>query len=81
MWSVDSLDWKSRNAAAVNEKVMSNVAPGSIVLLHDIHASTADALPQLLTSLGKQGYQMVTVSQLLELRNKKDIGPYYGKIG
>ncbi|UOQ92034.1 polysaccharide deacetylase family protein [Halobacillus shinanisalinarum] len=81
MWSVDSLDWKSRNATAVNEEVMSNVAPGSIVLLHDIHPSTADALPQLLTSLEKQGYQMVTVSQLLELREKKGVGPYYGKIG
>ncbi len=80
MWSVDSLDWKSRNAAAVNEEVMSNVAPGSIVLLHDIHPSTADALPQLLSSLEEQGYQMVTVSQLLELWDEKGVGPYYGKI-
>ncbi|WP_277680271.1 polysaccharide deacetylase family protein [Gracilibacillus dipsosauri] len=81
MWSVDSFDWKSRNAAAVNEEVMSNVAPGSIVLLHDIHSSTADALPQLLSSLEKQGYQMVTVSQLLELWDEKGVGPHYGKIG
>ncbi|MFD1850670.1 polysaccharide deacetylase family protein [Oceanobacillus bengalensis] len=80
MWSVDSFDWKSRSAEAVNEEVMSNVAPGSIVLLHDIHPSTADALPQLLTSLDKQGYQMVTVSQLLELWNEKGVGPHYGKI-
>ncbi|WP_339177125.1 polysaccharide deacetylase family protein [Oceanobacillus sp. FSL W7-1293] len=79
MWSVDSLDWKSRNAAAVNEEVMSNVSPGSIVLMHDIHPSTADALPQLLTSLEEQGYQMVTVSQLLELWDEKDVGPHYGK--
>ncbi|GAA0595269.1 peptidoglycan-N-acetylmuramic acid deacetylase PdaC [Virgibacillus siamensis] len=81
MWSVDSLDWKSRNAAAVNEEVMSNVTSGSIVLMHDIHPSTADALPQLLTSLEKQGYQMVTVSQLLELWDEKGVGPFYGKVG
>ena len=81
MWSVDSFDWKSRNAEAVNEEVMSHVVPGSIVLLHDIHSSTADALPQLLTSLEEQGYQMVTISQLLELWNEEGVGPYYGKIG
>ncbi|GIN11041.1 peptidoglycan-N-acetylmuramic acid deacetylase PdaC [Shouchella clausii] len=79
MWSVDSLDWKSRDAVAVNEEVMSNVSPGSIVLMHDIHPSTADALPQLLTSLEEQGYQMVTVSQLLELWDEKGVGPHYGK--
>lgn len=79
LWSVDSLDWKSRDAAAVNEEVMSHVTSGSIVLLHDIHSSTADALPQLLTSLTDQGYQMVTVSQLLELWNEKGVGPHYGK--
>lgn len=81
LWSVDSLDWKSRNKDAVNEEVMSHVAPGSIVLLHDIHPTTADALPQLLDSLEKEGYQMVTVSQLLELWGDKDSGPHYGKIG
>ncbi|OZU87318.1 hypothetical protein CIL03_17130 [Virgibacillus indicus] len=79
MWSVDSLDWKSRNAAAVKEEVMLNVSPGSIVLLHDIHPSTADVLRQVLTALEKQGYQMVTVSQLLELWDEKDIGPHYGE--
>jgi len=58
---------------------MSSVASGSIVLLHDIHSSTADALPQLLTSLEKQGYQTVTVSQLLELWDEKGGGIHYGK--
>ncbi|MDN6731084.1 MAG: polysaccharide deacetylase family protein [Atopostipes suicloacalis] len=80
MWSVDSLDWKSRNAAAVNEVVMSNVAPGSIVLLRDIHSTTADALPQLLSSLKEQGYQMVTVCQLPEHMGATGPGTYYGKL-
>lgn len=79
MWSVDSLDWKSRNASAVIKEVMSHVSSESIVLMHDIHPSTADALPQLLSSLEEQGYQMVTVSQLLELWDDKGVGPYYGK--
>ncbi|MFC7679136.1 polysaccharide deacetylase family protein [Paenibacillus sp. GCM10028914] len=79
LWSVDSLDWKSKNAQAVNKEVMKNVRPGSIILMHDIHSSTADALPQLLESLKKQGYQFVTVSQLLSLNEFKGIGPYYNK--
>lgn len=79
LWSVDSLDWKSRNAQAVNKEVAKNIRPGSIVLMHDIHASTADALPQMLKSLKKQGYQFVTVSQLLSLNETTGNGPYYNQ--
>lgn len=79
LWSVDSLDWKSKNAQAVNKEVAKHIRPGSIVLMHDIHASTADALPQMLESLKKQGYQFVTVSQLLSLNESKGNGPYYNK--
>lgn len=78
MWSVDSLDWKSRNAEAINQKVMATVHPGAIVLLHDIHATTADALPQLLTNLEREGYEFVTVSQLLEFGELEGIGPHHG---
>lgn len=77
LWSVDSLDWKSRNAKAVNDVILRNIKPGAIVLMHDIHLSTAEALPSLLTALEKQGYQFVTVSQLLSLDDHSDIGPYY----
>lgn len=80
LWSVDSLDWKSRNAQAVNDVVLRTVKPGSIVLMHDIHLSTAEALPSLLTALKKQGYQFITVSQLLSLNNQSELGPYYSKV-
>lgn len=79
LWSVDSLDWKSKNAQAVNNEVAKHIRPGSIVLMHDIHPSTADALPQMLQSLQKQGYQFVTVSQLLQLNQSSGNGPYYNK--
>ena len=79
LWSVDSLDWKSRNAIAVNKEVAKSIRPGSIVLMHDIHASTADALPQMLKSLKKQGYQFITVSQLLSLNKSTGNGPYYNQ--
>lgn len=72
LWTVDSLDWKSLNAKKVNEEIMSHVHPNGIVLMHDIHPSTADALPQLLDSLEDQGYEMVTVSQILEQSKNKN---------
>lgn len=77
MWSVDSQDWKHKNVAAINQEIMSTVHPGAIVLMHDIHATTADALPSLLTSLKNEGYEFVTVSQLLEQGGRTGIGPHY----
>ncbi|WP_422659261.1 polysaccharide deacetylase family protein [Paenibacillus sp. EC2-1] len=79
LWSVDSLDWKSRNAQAVKKEIANHIKPGSIVLMHDIHPSTADALPEVLESLKKQGYQFVTVSQLLQLNQSSGIGPYFNQ--
>ncbi|WP_139187782.1 polysaccharide deacetylase family protein [Bacillus tuaregi] len=78
LWSVDSLDWKNRNPEGVNQLVKDTISPGSIVLLHDIHSSTADALPLLMTELKKEGYQFVTVTELLSLQEINGNGPYYG---
>ncbi|WP_431030004.1 polysaccharide deacetylase family protein [Lysinibacillus sp. LZ02] len=80
LWSVDSLDWKSRNSAAINDIVTNNVTNGSIVLMHDIHASTAEALPELLVKLKAEGYQFVTVSELLMLQNENGAGPHFGHV-
>ncbi|GIN72110.1 hypothetical protein J14TS2_25850 [Bacillus sp. J14TS2] len=79
-WSVDSLDWQSKNANAVISEIQKEIASGAIVLMHDIHPSTADALPQLLDWLESQGYQFVTVSQLLEMGGQNGVGPYYGNV-
>lgn len=79
LWSVDSLDWKYRSKSAVHSRVMNNVHPGAIVLLHDIHSTTADSLPSILKDLKNQGYEFVTVSELLKLNNNSNIGPYSSK--
>ncbi|SIT88642.1 polysaccharide deacetylase family protein [Edaphobacillus lindanitolerans] len=79
LWSVDSLDWKSRNAGAVNRLVSGRVHPGAIILMHDIHASTADALPQMIAELKAKGYQFVTVRQLAGLTADSGIGPYFNQ--
>lgn len=78
LWSVDSLDWKSRNAAAINREIGQQLTSGAIVLMHDIHPTTADALPELMKTLHQQGYQFVTVSQLLKIQGLSGVGPIYG---
>ena len=65
LWDVDSEDWRSKNVEATTTAVMAKVKPGSIVLLHDIHASTVDAVPSIIDQLAAQGYTLVTVDQLL----------------
>lgn len=68
MWSVDTLDWKTRNAQSTIDHVMSNVKDGDIILMHDIHSATIDASEQLIPKLQAAGYQLVTVSELAEAR-------------
>ncbi len=67
-WSVDSEDWKSKNADAIVREVMKNVKDGDIVLMHDLYASTAEAVERLVPKLKKAGYQLVTVDELYRLR-------------
>jgi len=67
MWAVDPLDWKYRNAAHVESEILKQVHPGAIILSHDIHATTVDAMPATLDALLARGYQFVTVSQLLAM--------------
>ena len=66
MWDVDSLDWKTHNTTAILNEVKKEVKPGSIILMHDIHQTTIDALPTVLDYLKSQGYTFVTVDELLD---------------
>lgn len=63
-WSIDTLDWKSKNAASVQSKVLDHVQDGDIILMHDLYKSTADACDVIIPELTKRGYQLVTVSEL-----------------
>ncbi len=69
-WSVDTLDWKSRDAQAVYDETMKYVKDGAIVLYHDLHKSTVDAMETIIPKLIEDGYQLVTVSQLFEFSDK-----------
>lgn len=66
LWDVDPLDWKYRSVSSVTRRVMAQVKPGSIVLLHDIHGTTVDAVPGIIRQLKAKGYTLVTVPELLK---------------
>lgn len=67
-WSVDPLDWKYRNAATVRANVVGSTFDGAIVLMHDIHSSTVDAVAGIIDDLRAQGYEFLTVSELAAAR-------------
>ncbi|MBR5126973.1 MAG: polysaccharide deacetylase family protein [Roseburia sp.] len=64
-WSVDTLDWKNKNADMVYNAIMKDVKDGAIILCHDLHSTTVDAMERVIPDLIEQGYQLVTVSELL----------------
>lgn len=76
-WSVDSEDWSSRDANVIVPLVLSEVEDGDIILFHDIHETTTPAIEQLVPELIKQGYQIVSVSELFAAKgidiNSKDL--------
>ncbi|HQD90736.1 MAG TPA: polysaccharide deacetylase family sporulation protein PdaB [Syntrophomonadaceae bacterium] len=71
-WSVDSLDWMNPGVDTIVERVSKRVHPGAIILMHasDSCKQTTEALPQVIDTLQKQGYQIVTVSELLKMGEK-----------
>lgn len=68
LWSVDPRDWSCPPTAQVVETVVHNIKPGSIVLLHDgqYPLPTPQALGTIIDRLREQGYEFVTVSELLQ---------------
>ena len=64
LWDVDTLDWKNRDPDKLLAQVKGLTKDGSIVLMHDIHQSTADGLDAVLAYLQSEGYTFVKVSEL-----------------
>ena len=70
-WDIDTLDWKpGQTPDQIIKSVVHHVSPGSIVLQHSgggDRSATVQALPQLIQNLKQQGYQFVTVNELLDI--------------
>lgn len=68
LWSLDTLDWKTRSAEKTVDLVLSQVEDGDIILMHDIHAESADAAETIIPKLTEMGFQLVTVQELMEAK-------------
>lgn len=68
LWSIDTLDWKTRNAQSSIDMVMNDVQDGDVILMHDIHTESIDAALVLIPKLEEAGYQLVTVSEMAKAK-------------
>jgi peptidoglycan/xylan/chitin deacetylase (PgdA/CDA1 family) len=68
LWSVDPLDWKRPGPSVVSSRILAGSSSGSIILAHDLHSQTVDAMPATLDGLLGRGFKFVTVSQLLAMK-------------
>lgn len=73
LWSVDTRDWESRDPEAIIQEVYNGIEPGSILLFHDIHATTVEFFREYLEELS-QNYYFTTVSDLFDYYNQ-DLEP------
>ena len=67
-WSVDTEDWRYRDASNVSRVITSSTNDGAIILLHDLYKTSVDGALMAIDTLQSQGYVFVTVEQLLRRR-------------
>jgi len=65
-WSLDTEDWRHRDAQHLYDFIMEHAIDGSIILMHDIRQPTADAMVYVIPGLIERGFQLVTATELIE---------------
>lgn len=65
LWNIDPLDWSSRNVSGIVQKVTAKAKDNAIILMHDEYKTTVTAALQIVDELQKEGYEFVTVEELL----------------
>lgn len=68
LWTIDTLDWKTKNTKNTVNVVLNQVKDGDIVLMHSIYRQSAEAAELIIPALKERGYQLVTVSELAKAR-------------
>ncbi len=65
-WNIDTVDWKEeRSAQTILDSVLPKLKPGSIILCHNNGFKIKEYLPELIQAAKAQGYEFVTISELL----------------
>jgi len=60
-WTTGALDWQLKDPQKITDQVLKTIMPGGIVLMHDSHTWTAQALPGIIQGLRDKGYEFVTI--------------------
>ena len=67
-WSVDTEDWKTKDAEKILDVIYRDTGDGDIILLHDRYLNSVEAALRAVDHLREQGYQFVTVAELLAIK-------------
>ncbi|MCM1091772.1 MAG: polysaccharide deacetylase family protein [Butyrivibrio sp.] len=65
LWTVDPLDWSSRNVSSITEKIMNKAGENDIILMHDYYETSVTAALKVVDELQAEGYTFVTVEEIL----------------
>lgn len=68
LWSVDTLDWKYKETESIMGYTLEQVYDGGIILMHDIHETSVDAVETLVKTLRSEGYEFATIDELAALK-------------
>lgn len=81
LWSVDSLDWKTRSTSATVKNILAQAEDGAIVLCHDVWNTTGRAMEEVIPKLIEKGFQLVTVSEMMSFRQEPmNAGTEYNRL-
>lgn len=72
LWNIDTRDWKYKDVNKIVDNALKNVKDGSIILMHDTHKRTSDAVKIIIPKLIENGYQLVTISELKKAQQLKN---------
>lgn len=71
LWNIDTLDWKSKDPNLIQQNILNDVKDGSIILMHDIYKTSVQSIEKIVPILKQQGYQFVTMSDMIQYRYNK----------
>lgn len=75
LWGVDPFDWKKPGAGVIAQRILTQTKSGDIILAHDIHKQTIDAMEETLDGLIAKGFRFATVSELLAMEKPRPPKP------
>lgn len=81
LWDLDTEDWRYRDVDHIVNYIIENVNDGSIILMHELYETSYEALKIALPKLYSMGYQVVSITELANIKNRTlEPGHAYRKI-